>query len=266
MKNIIVIYHSADFDGKFSREIAKRHFGETADYLGWDYGDPLPIIPEGVRIYMIDISVDGLMHRPELVWIDHHKSAMAKYSWPIKGYRIDGVAACRLAWQWFNHPESPANGGVSHALPGKEDFVDGLVTEPLAVRLAGEYDVFDHRDSNAELFQHALRTRELTDGIWDMLLDRPNFSGITVRRLLDDGAILQFAKRKENESIIRDKGFTIEFEGLKFLAVNTARYNSHLFTAGLQPEHDGCFGFHWDGRSGASRCMACPGNRRSISR
>jgi len=41
------------------------------------------------------------MERPGLVWIDHHKSAIEKYGATTPGYRIDGVAACRLAWQWF---------------------------------------------------------------------------------------------------------------------------------------------------------------------
>ena len=30
-------------------------------------------------------------------------------NYKFKGYRIDGVAACRLAWQWFTHPASPFN-------------------------------------------------------------------------------------------------------------------------------------------------------------
>lgn len=42
MKPTLVIHHSADYDGIFSREIARKYFGDKADYLGWDYGDPLP--------------------------------------------------------------------------------------------------------------------------------------------------------------------------------------------------------------------------------
>jgi len=100
----VVIYHRADFDGVFCREIAKRHFGDKAAYIGWDYGDPLPVIAPEVRsIYMLDISVDGMMDDPRLTWIDHHKSAIEKYARhpSVPGIRIDGVAACRLSYQWF---------------------------------------------------------------------------------------------------------------------------------------------------------------------
>ncbi len=94
MKPFFVIYHRADFDGLFSREIAKKFFRDTAEYVGWDYGDPLPTVPpEVTTIYMIDISINGMMDDRRLVWIDHHKSAMEKFSPTIAGYRIDGVAA-----------------------------------------------------------------------------------------------------------------------------------------------------------------------------
>lgn len=254
--SIVVIYHRADFDGLFSREIAKRHFGDAAVYLGWDYGDPLPPRPANTdSLYMIDISVEGLMDHPGLVWIDHHKSAMEQYSATIPGYRIDGVAACRLAWQWFNSELSPANpfcSAVSWNLPSKEHFVSREVREPLAVRLAGEYDVWDKRDPRAELFQHGLRSVDELD--WPRLLsfDGPSdvHASSYVTELLRGGEMLQRARQRENESIIKSQGFTLQFEGLTFIACNAARYNSLLFTAGLRPEHDGCLGFKWDGGKG----------------
>jgi oligoribonuclease NrnB/cAMP/cGMP phosphodiesterase (DHH superfamily) len=105
----IIIYHRADFDGIFSREIARRFFGDQAEYIGWDYGDPLPAVPAEAFVYMIDISVEGLMAHEHLIWIDHHKSAIEKYPATIPGYRIDGVAACRLAWQYFFGEGGPMN-------------------------------------------------------------------------------------------------------------------------------------------------------------
>jgi hypothetical protein len=121
-KDIIVIHHRADFDGIFSREVARRYFGESAEYVGWDYGDPVPEIPEGVlELYMIDISIKELMGHPRLVWIDHHKSAIDAYPSSIPGYRIDGVAACRLAWQWFRSAERCGGAIGCMELPSKWD-------------------------------------------------------------------------------------------------------------------------------------------------
>lgn len=244
-KQIVVIYHRADFDGLFCREIARKFLGETAEYIGWHYGDATPEVSPHVTLYMLDISVAGLMDHPGLVWIDHHKSAMEQYPATIPGYRIDGVAACRLAWQWFATGH-PGGGAEIHDLPQKEHFISREVAEPLAVRLAGEYDIWDKRDPDAELLQHGLRSRELTQDVWRMLLEQtPHPLGGVVNGLLIDGRILQYAQTKQNESIIKDLGFTFAWEGLTFLCCNHARYNSHLFTAGLKPEHDACLGFKY---------------------
>ena len=140
MKKITVIHHSADFDGLFCREIARK-FLPTADLIGWDYGQPKPVIlPDVERIYILDLSPEclgGDTYDPaKLVWIDHHKSAIEKFPATIPGYRIDGVAACRLAWRWFALGHHKPNCGVG--LPGIVAFKERLVHEPFAVQLAGE--------------------------------------------------------------------------------------------------------------------------------
>lgn len=245
-----MIYHKADYDGIFCREIARK-FLPNAELIGWDYGDPTPPIQEDVVLYMLDISVPELMNHPNLIWIDHHKSAIEKYG-TKPGYQIDGVAACRLAWQWFNRTSDGSTGYAVNVPSTKEPYVERRVTEPLAVRLAGEYDIWDKRDPQAELLQHGLRSQELNKNCWDLLLtnhaetDTQHDVGTElVYALLDQGKCLQYAKTKENESIIKSAGFTLRFEELTFLACNHARYNSFLFTAGLKPEHDACLGFCW---------------------
>ena len=170
-KKILVIHHSADFDGIFSREIAKKFLGETADYIGWDYGEkPIPMPAEGI-VYIIDLSPECLAetqggetvpHWDRIIWIDHHKSAIEKFFPGIPGYRIDGVAACRLAWQWFSLMEATPN-PEQFALPDKQHFFDRQVQEPYAVRLAGEYDIWDKRDPNADVFQMGLRSCDISE-------------------------------------------------------------------------------------------------------
>lgn len=289
MKDIIVIHHSADFDGLFCREIARKFFGDRAEYIGWDYGDPLPAVPAkdisgapGCELYMLDISVDGLMDYPGLVWIDHHKSAIEKFG-AKRGFQIDGVAACRLAWQYFfthNDTRNPIAGNYAK-LPTKQEFVDRTVQEPMAVRLAGEYDIWDKRDPRAELFQHGLRSMEL-DSRWNDILSmkQPTISEVEglidvghqgmiepdgtmpppiVWTLLENGRVLQYAKTKENESIAKHLAFTIQFEGLTFCGINAARYNSHLFTTGIKPEHDALFGFNFDGKQWRISLYHAPG-------
>ena len=268
MSKITVIHHSADFDGIFCREIARK-FLPDAELIGWDFADPPLPVPDG-QIYILDLPVDrvfgvgkengqSLRFAPELlsrvIWIDHHKSAIDSHPAGIPGYRIDGVAACRLAWQWFQF--NPMN------FPrfDKQAFVERKVVEPWAVRLAGEYDIWDQRDPDAELFQHGLRAIPLTDGIWDELLEPRNFPDL-VRQMLNRGESVQYAKIEENASIIKELGFTVKWEGLTFLACNAVRYNSHLFTAGLKPEHDACFGFKWTGTKWSVSLYHAPGRTR----
>jgi len=243
MSKIYVIYHRADFDGLFSREIAKRFLSSSTEFIGWDYKDPLPVIEEGAKLYMIDISVEGLMDFPGLTWIDHHKSAMDKYASITPspcGLRIDGVAACRLAWQWFTD-------AIKAQSFTKVDFDAHRVNEPLAVRLAGEYDVFNHSDPRALVLQHGLKSRTLGGHEWSELLSHAR-SHVIVEELLKAGEILLFAAKEANASLINDAGFDVKFEGLLFLVCNNGRYNSQLFAAGIQPRHDGLLGFAWNGK------------------
>lgn len=269
-----VIYHRADFDGLFCREIARK-FIPDAELIGWDYGDPKLLFPEG-GVYVLDLSPECFSDfhtaprgQNRLVWIDHHKTAFEKFEVQNthgRGYRIDGVAACRLAHFYFTAWERyKRDDGVDpiwfqdhYPFAKKEHFFDRKIQEPTAVRLAGEYDIWDKRDPNAELFQHGLRSQELTPHIWESLLNGKDVDdlnpGIThsdamVASLLEKGRAIQYSKARENEGVINAFGFTIHFEGFCLLACNAARYNSQLFSAGLKPDHDGCLGFNWDGQA-----------------
>lgn len=263
-----VIHHSADFDGIFCREIARK-FLPDAELIGWDYGNEL-IAPHrafpdpNAKLYILDLSpecVDGIGgFLDQVVWIDHHKSAIDKFPSTIPGYRIDGVAACRLAWQWFIHGgHETESGALAATLMQKPDYVDRKVSEPLAVRLAGEYDIWDKRDPNAELFQHGLRSQCL-DGLWPILLSTEgDWPTKAVTSLLNAGTAIQYAKSEENASIVKAYGFDVDFEGLKFLACNHARFNSQLFTAGVKPEHDALLGFNWSGKDWRVSLYHAPG-------
>lgn len=257
----VVIYHRADFDGIFCREIARK-FLPWAELIGWDYGDPEPVVAPDVDLYILDLSVPSLMGHPRLTWIDHHKSAIEKYDKiALKegeevlgnacfdfyftvpaGYRVDGVAACRLAWQWFTN-EQMRQGRA----PWKQDYVDRKVSEPLAVRLAGEYDIWDKRDPDAETFQFGLRSEPAESLNWELLLGTTTETDAYVNALLAKGELLQRYQR-EQDAINVKRGFEVEFEGKKFLALNTARCNSLTFEAAAKPEHDGLMGFYWDGK------------------
>jgi len=294
MKNIAIIYHSADHDGLLSNEVCRyflerEHPKASIHSYGWDYGRPVPTPKlthqldrnpnEPVRaewalydaIYIVDLSVDELMARPELrdkiVWIDHHKSAIEKWDAPtptpqpnelFRGIRIDGVAACRLCWSWFTWGKLPK--GV---LPSKQDyippltksvFVDREIKEPLLIRLAGEYDIWDHRDPDAKALQFGLRA--LSDWDYRKLVDNEFMGAVTGARTCSDelvsavmtGRAIKSYCDKQNDEYSAAYSHTIMFEGLTFCALNIGqRGNSDLLKGGIKPEHDACFAWRYTG-------------------
>ncbi len=242
-----VIHHSADYDGIFCREIARR-FLPGATIVGWDYGDPTPLKGElggDEELFMLDISIPDLMDHPRLVWIDHHKSAMEKFG-DKPGYQIDGVAACRLAWQYFEWRTK----GYS-SLPGKEDFISRDVSEPMAVRLAGEYDIWDHRGDGDIDFQFGLDAQKEID--WGtLLLPMEDFNAYeSVAAILNDGSAAMRCYSKRDGDTMKSRSFMVEWEGLKFLSLTTARCNSNTFAARDVPEtgHDALMAFFYNGSS-----------------
>jgi len=253
----IVIYHKADFDGLFCREIAHKALGDKdVEYIGWDYGDIEPVCDKDDTIYILDINVPSLMDHKGVIWIDHHKTAIDRYG-KLPGLQIDGVAACRLCWQYLIE-------GSRETLV-KEMFIDRLLPEPIAVRLAGEYDIWDKRDERADTFQFGLRSVDLNSkphglySYWDRLLDNGKYAACTVDELLQNGKLIQDYQTKQYAKTIKSCGFTLDWEGITFLAINTSRgYNSHLFTAALTDDHDACLGFGWDGNKWSISLYGAP--------
>lgn len=306
MTNIAVVFHDADFDGKLSNEVCRFHLKRlypeaNIHSYGWDYGRPVPLPnigppdegthhPDDPRatagqllewrfwdaIYIVDLSVDDLMARPELrdkiVWIDHHKSAIEKWEdrkAPISGnpvpnftgYRIDGVAACRLCWQWFTWDATdPAK-----RIANKQDFIDCRVTEPELIRLAGMYDVWDHRDPDAKALQFGLRA--LSDHSFRLLVEDEFQRAVGVgfsERLIDavkTGRGIKSYCDKQNDEYSATFSHTIQFEGLTFCALNIGqRGNSDLVRGGLKPEHQAIFAWRHTGKEVLVSLYHAPGH------
>lgn len=246
MKTTLVVTHSADLDGLCSQAVAKKALGDTADYLGWDYSDDIPDTSKYLRVYLIDISfppeeMKKLMSR--LVWIDHHFSAIKDNPTYYGGLRIDGVAACRLAWQWF----------FGNAKATKEDYLTRKVTEPLAVTLLGEHDIWNHTDEKTLPFQYGMQAIETPD--WETLLTSeatPAHGFAYQKEYMDDvlvkGRAIEQYLKVTNAQLSNECGYDADFEGLKFRVLNTPQKGSLQFDASIKEHHDGCLRYYWDGQ------------------
>ena len=156
------------------------------------------------------------------------------------GYRIDGVGACRLLWHWFTSDDPKG--------APKEAYLERAVSETLAVRLAGEYDVWDHRGDGDVEFQFGLDSVALTPAGWATLLNE--HSGEYTKELIELGKVAMACYGKRDADVMRARSFLLDFAGLKFLCLNTARCNSNTFTARDVPEtgHDALMAFYFNGK------------------
>lgn len=299
--NIAIIYHDADFDGKLSNEVCrhwlkKLHPKATIHSYGWDYGRPVnppydwPNVSHDIApvdwfdydsIYIVDLSVDELMSRPKLrdkiAWIDHHKSAIEKWDkladigdkpYPyFQGYRIDGVAACRLCWQWFYTQQLDAQDGGEgrFTLPVKQHYIDRAVSEPKLLTLAGEYDIWDHRDPDAKALQFGLRA--LSDNNYRILVesqfsanDGAGYGSTPLVAVIANGYAIKSYCDRQNDEYSASYSHTIKWEGLTFCALNIGqRGNSDLLRGGIKPEHEALFAWRFDGKSVMVSLYHAPG-------
>lgn len=254
MNTTLVLHHSADFDGLASRAVAHKVLGDTADYLGWDYGQPLPDLTPYSTVYMIDISLPIEVMRAnhhKIILIDHHKTlidAVTPFKDSFKGYYcIDGVAACRLAWQYLIASAALID-AHDKSLPVKEDYtsIPSNVTEPYAIELLGRYDIWDKRLPDVDLFQLGIQAE--SSPAWDLLLGDGPVGASLVAVITANGRIIQRYTDTVNAQIATERGFDLQWEGFYWRCLNTARCNSMTFTAALRPEHDGCLAYHWNGK------------------
>jgi uncharacterized protein len=248
---MICIYHSRDLDGWMSGAIVKLKYPDVK-LIGWDYGQPLPVLPDE-KIIMVDISFPmELMSdiSENLTWIDHHISAINDYNHFMVDYHnilcernLDPkFAACELTWQYF--------------------FSN--ISMPELVRLLGRYDCFGHKGTEEELkvleFQYGARqamsnvdeayqtliiARGRGDWSFDSdLCDDIHLQGKAIYKYLCAEA-KQIYNRKFDICLDtrghEDRDWTESDKRYKFACVNQERFNPINF--GIDYHKDGYDGF-----------------------
>lgn len=221
---IYCFYHSADLDGHCSGAIVKYHVPE-AELRGINYGETFPwddIKPDDT-VYMVDFSLQPKsdMHRLNgacnLIWIDHHKSAIEEVgTLDCEGFQEVGLAGCELSWRYFK-------GDIEGELP---EFI----------ALLGRYDVWDNKDKelweNEILpFQKGFRYEfpETDPSLnFELWLSWIKGTYIVYPIIASGLKNLEFS-RISNKTYIEEFGFATEFEGLRAIAVNKGMANSMLF-------------------------------------
>jgi uncharacterized protein len=218
-------YHASDFDGKCSAAIVKMVFNNCELYpVKYDDGtDPLSIVEKNEQVFIVDFSFKPfIMQRlntiANLVWIDHHKTAIDKIDadlqYNIMGIREIGRAGCELTWEYFYSRDNM----------------------PEAVRLLGRYDVWDHVNVPGALeFQYGIRTIKDTDpndlSFWSYLFNTPGY----VEEIKDKGRIILEYESLQNEIYAKSCSFTKNIHGIPFIIINKGLCNSMIFNSVKDP-------------------------------
>ncbi|HEY42363.1 MAG TPA: hypothetical protein G4O11_00050 [Anaerolineae bacterium] len=203
---VLCLYHD-DADGRCSAAIVRRALGPSVALRAIEYGDPIPwdVIEKSSKVVIVDFSLPledmlRVQKTSDLVWIDHHKTALEGLSElnGVAGIRSLEEAACELTWQTF-FPDQPV---------------------PKTVIYIGDRDTWRLAHDETQAFSEALRqedTRPENDGLWKPLLDDESNR---VEKMIERGAVLFRARMLWIKHQIDRYGFEVIFEGHRTLAIN----------------------------------------------
>ena len=272
----VCVYHSKDLDGWMSAGIVKHWWelntkmqeggirSDTIDFIGYNYGQPIPDLSEYDKVIMCDISFPKevmsnlmLFHKNNFIWIDHHVSAIRDNNdvdLKSNGIRDTNYAACELTWKYFMSNPVDKFGEVEDQNP-----------MPEIVRLLGRYDCFGHKGTPEELkvleFQYGARQciSNYEEAYTELLYSLQNYPIKSEIPIHENGkAIYRYlctdAKQSyKNGFEIRLFTYTEEdhMNPHKFICINKERFNPINF--GIDYHQDGydgaaCFHRTKDGR------------------
>lgn len=236
---IHIYYHSADLDGKASGALVYQFLiytdkvsPEEINVVPINYGVPFKwetIAPEDT-VYMVDFAIQPNEEMvklkdacKELIWIDHHVTAInALKDYNFFGFQEVGFAGCELTWKYF----------YSDIPNGKKDGSETKMSMP--IYLLGRYDVWDNSD--AERWQDCLalqcgarvyNTDPKNLEFWDKFLTDPQF----FEEVMNKGRVILAYQTNENTSYAKSYAFETELDGHKCIALNRGAASSKIFDA-----------------------------------
>lgn len=170
-KQTVIIYHGKCPDGFGAAYAAWKKFGDGADYLAADHGDPPPAGLDGREVYLVDFCYENAEQMQELaqtakrlVVLDHHQSDKELIEAAPEHIYDANRSGASIAWAYF-HPDKPLpwliryleDGDLyRHALPETHDFYSYLFALPY------EFSAWD--ELNAKLENDEARAQILDRG------------------------------------------------------------------------------------------------------
>jgi oligoribonuclease NrnB/cAMP/cGMP phosphodiesterase (DHH superfamily) len=227
--------------------------GYEADikFLRINYGMDFPFndIKENEQVYIVDYSISPdemrrlLTITKDVTWIDHHKTAIAKYKdfeYNLRGVRYDGVAGCMLTYCYLHHMTERGQGEI------KPFDLSMTKDAPMFTKLLADYDVWT--------FEFGDDTRYFQTGVNSYDFEPENKRWYD---LLDDGAEKIYIEEGKTMIKYRDnwakdyckcKGFETEFEGHKCYVMNLGLCGSDYFKSIDDGSYEILIAFSYNGK------------------
>lgn len=222
---------------------------EPVEFIPMNYNKVFPInkILKNELVIIVDFSLQKsgefeklLEITNEVIWIDHHKTAIDKFSHiACKGTRKDGVAGCVLTWEYF-FTNSPL---------------------PRIVEMIGHYDIWNFSKYGKDLnkLQAGIKTVDYspTSPNWkkwtktDLVVNELFQCEVLdddVELLLNCGITALQYRTNLNRELVESWAFYTSFEGYRAIACNVgSAYSSQVFDIVDDNTYDIMLVFNFDG-------------------
>lgn len=275
-------FYHLDNDGKCAgywvrRICEQNHFPFTQnDFIKMNYNIkfPLNIIQDDEKVFIVDFSISPeeiielLKVTKDVVWIDHHASAIAKYDkYPdiqVRGVRDTRFSGAALTWYYY----AKMCGIIPNVETEEHDLVKDISNKcPYVTKLVDDHDCWKHNMSESMPFKEGLEMEEHNepyDEIWDTLntFDIKEYSRIT-----KNGKIALKYRDSMARYALENAGKEYEFEGLKCFIMNIPFKGSPWFMDKIN-EYDAVIPYYFNANTSTWEysIYAAEGNNVNVSK
>jgi oligoribonuclease NrnB/cAMP/cGMP phosphodiesterase (DHH superfamily) len=251
-------YHD-DMDGKAAAACVytwlgpKPGFGSSFIPMAYGKDFPLDTVEKDEQVWIVDYSIEPdemlalLRITKDVVWIDHHKTAIEKYQGfekPINGFRKVGEAGCVLTFQYIHwYSERGGSNKVVQDTTKPNDRSLEIPT-PSAILLVGDRDVWRWDfGEDSKNFHAGAQTYNTDPGsnFWTNCFSSSGFHYEVIER----GSIIERFKREEDVFFNKNFGYDVTFHGYSCFACNR-KVSSDRFD-GRDGEYDMVIAYIHDG-------------------
>lgn len=250
---MLCLYHLDD-DGKCAGAIVN-YYGvhdEFEDkFVKINYGQSLPWdkIQKQEFVYIVDFSIEPedmkklLNITSNVIWIDHHGTAIAKYEdfdQEVSGIRSTVCSGCMLTYLYLTNQLNL----ISHAEKG-----DTASCVPEIIRYCDDYDMWTFRCDRTKEFHlgFSIIPHEPTDDVWNEFFGSEEMQDIDVDDIIDKGQIMLQYRSNLMQELIESYGYESTLDGHSCYVLNQGLISSDDFDSIDVDKYDLLVGTIWDG-------------------